>query len=545
LLGCSGEPAGEPTPGSDGSGVLATGDAHFEVSFAAPSGSVGRLVGWNIGRGTYYAPDGSPFHPEWRKSERVDALRRLAEVVSPGGPPPYVRFSGLQIDGSLGADGYHFWNYARPDRTAVPTDNMSVADYSAITAELGGEQTVTVNFGSGTSAEAARYATYLLGTDAAIPEVAARIASGRNEPYGVRAIEIGNEVYGFWNTGNSPSGAYSYANPGAKNGGDTAWLGKPSNTVENFGARALEYVHAVEAVAPGAKFWVPLSQASMDAWGGLDASIAGLEQLLREPAVDAVVIHFYETDDAKTLGFADANAPELMVAGGELFRPRLGELRRKLDALGRTPPVGIAVTEYHVASGLSHATFRLGDTAAVGLALADMMVTLAETGVDHAMQHLALPFEATQDALVETWYSPFRDEGGTLYEMPSYSVTRLFAEHVRARRVDLVAGKVPAGGTLADEPYDAIHAVAFASDDGREGTVFLTQRDLSESLRVTFEVDEDFTTVAAREWAPDAIDQDATTGTIPIADLSVERKGRRVGITAHPHSVVAVRFERE
>jgi alpha-L-arabinofuranosidase len=54
--------------------------------------------------------------------------------------------------------------------------------------------------------------------------VSARIQAGHAEPYDVKVFEIGNEVYGFWNTG-SADGAYSFANPRAVNGGDPAWDG--------------------------------------------------------------------------------------------------------------------------------------------------------------------------------------------------------------------------------------------------------------------------------------------------------------------------------
>src|SRR5262245_21142001 len=64
----------------------------------------GRLVGWNLGRGTLYATAGDAIHPQWRTPERTAAFARLAALRNPDDAPPYVRFSGLQIDGALGQD---------------------------------------------------------------------------------------------------------------------------------------------------------------------------------------------------------------------------------------------------------------------------------------------------------------------------------------------------------------------------------------------------------------------------------------------------------
>jgi hypothetical protein len=58
------------------------------------------------------------------------------------------------------------WDFVQPGRTPRPTDNMAVADYATLSREIGGELSVTLNFGSGTAAEAANYVRYLTGADA-------------------------------------------------------------------------------------------------------------------------------------------------------------------------------------------------------------------------------------------------------------------------------------------------------------------------------------------------------------------------------------------
>ncbi|MCB1155388.1 hypothetical protein KDL45_17140, partial [bacterium] len=127
----------------------------------------GRLIGWNIGRGTYYAASDDPFHGDgsefgdWNTPSREAAMQSFS-LLRPGtGETPYMRFSGLQIDGNLGADGYHFWNFVDPDRVAADTDNMAVFNYMDFIDKSDCLPTVTLNFGSGTAAEAGDYAQYL------------------------------------------------------------------------------------------------------------------------------------------------------------------------------------------------------------------------------------------------------------------------------------------------------------------------------------------------------------------------------------------------
>jgi hypothetical protein len=364
----------------------------------------------------------------------------------------------------------------------------------------------------------------------------------------VRVFEIGNEVYGFWNTGFTSTGAYSFANPNAANGGDPAWHGKPASDAAHFAARALEFVRAVQAVLPDARFRVPLSQATMDSWGGLETSLDALRPLLVEPAVDAVVVHFYKADDAAVLGLPDVNAPEFMLGGSELFRPGFVELRQRLRDLPRSSPLEIAITEYHVADGFSRGKFLLGNTAAVGLGLLDMLVQFAQLDIEHACQHLSLSFGGMEDLLIEPWYNPFLADGrGGILERPSYTVTRLFAEHLLPRRAELTAGRMPRATHGADAygyAYDLVHAAAFVSEDEREAAIVLLQRDALGARTVTFDIDDGFAVRDATIWAPSSFDQDARGGEIALVDAKYRQRGSRVELVVPAHSVVALKLRR-
>lgn len=526
---------------------LAIGDVHFDVPLDEPGAPTGRLVGWNVGRGTLYATDGDTVHPEWRTPERVAAFARLAAIASGTHEPPHVRFSGLQIDGALGSDGYHFWDFADPAREIADDDNMAPYQSMTIVDEIGGTPLVTLNFGSGTADEARRYVDHLVG-DGDSAEVDARAHWGRDAPWLVTTYEIGNEVYGFWNTGYGSDGAYSYANPEAMNGGDPDWYGRPSADPADYAARALAYLDAVAQVQPTARVWVPLSQASMDAWGGLEAALAGLEPLLLHERVEAVVVHHYTVDDVAALGAMDKAAPELALAGTSLLRPGYEDLRERLAALPRATPLQLAITEYHVAGAFTLGGFdALADTPLVGLGVADALLSFADLGVEHAAQHMAIAFgdDATAEALFEPWYNPLRVVEGEVVPRPSYVATELVARHLRRDTVRLDDDKMLFDtyeeGELAFE-YPLVAGVAFVDDTS--ATIVGLHRDLESSHRITFDLDSRWTAVSAEIYAP--ADPLAPIASAPVETeaLELDQSNRRLRLELPPHSLFAVELER-
>jgi len=520
------------------------GDVHFAVPLDAPSHPTGRLVGWNIGRGTLYATADDEVHGEWRTPERVAAFARLAELQSGTGEAAHVRFSGLQIDGALGSDGYHFWAFADPEREIAESDNMAPYQSMTIVEEIGGTPLVTLNFGSGTADEARRYVDHLVGAGPSA-EVDARAHCGRTTPWPVTTYEIGNEVYGFWNTGYRADGPYSYSNPEALHGGDPDWHDRPASDPADYAARALAYLDAVTSVQPAARAWVPLSQASMDAWGGLDSALAALEPLLLDERVTAVVVHHYQVDDLAPFGALDKAAPELALAGSELLRPGYVELRARLAALPRAEPLAVAITEYHVAGAFTLGGFdALADTHLVGLGVADVLISFADLGIDHAAQHMAIAFgdEAAAEALFEPWYNPLRIVAGEVVPRPSYVATALVAEHLREDTVRLEPVAMQHGtyveGTLELE-YPLVTAVAFVDDVS--ATVVGLHRDLADTRRVTFDLPTgDWQVESARIYAPAELTTPIGDELVTTAELAVEQVERRFALDLPPHSLFAV-----
>ncbi|WAS96466.1 hypothetical protein [Nannocystis punicea] len=524
------------------------GDVHASLDFTRPGEPVGDLVGWNLGRGTSYAPENDPLHPEWRTPVKVAAAQALAEARPGHGRAPLMRFSGLQIDGALGNDGYHFYRWVEPGHAPAAGDNMATFEYFALMQDADAAPIVTLNFGSGTAAEAAAYVTHLNGTDADDVNVAARLHWGQDQPYRQTQFELGNETYGPWNTGYSAAGDYSYANPEAKHGGDPKWFDKPSASAADYAARALEYVAAVKAVEPEARFWVPLAQASMDGWGGVEAAVQALAPLLQDPSVAGAVIHHYLIDDARTLGWTEPNDLFFALAGTEAFRPGFVRARAALDAV--RPGLELVVTEYHVAGAFSRGKFERAQQAAVGLGVAGMLLFYAQLGVEAACQHAALEFDnldgPDRDPLLEPWYNPFRKgPNETAAVMASYVATRLVGEHLLERAAPLEFSKqveqdMSFGSGKISVPL--VHAAAFVDPAGETGSLVALHRDLERTHTFTIDLPPGWTATAASQWAPPAADHNTMYFPVAVEPAQTVQEGERVQVTLPPHSLVALRF---
>ncbi|WP_434418195.1 hypothetical protein [Nannocystis pusilla] len=552
LLACNSLPPPQTTFGVLGSSTddapVMLGDAHASLDFTRPGEPVGDLVGWNLGRGTAYAPENDPLHPEWRTPHKVAAAQAFAEARPGHGRAPLMRFSGLQIDGARGEDGYHFYRWVEPGHAPAAGDAMATFEYFALMQDADAAPIVTLNFGSGTAAEAAAYVTHLNGTDADDVNVAARLHWGQDQPYRQTLFELGSEPYAAWNTGYSADGDYAYANPEAKHGGDPKWSGKPSASAADFAARALEYVAAVKAVEPEARFWVPLAQASMDGWGGVEAAVQALAPLFKDPAVVGAVVHHYLVDDAKALGWTDPNDLFFALAGAEVFRPGFARARAALDAV--RPGLELVVSEYHVAGTSSRGQFERGREAVVGLGLAGMLLLYAQLGIEAACQHTALDYETIdspdRDPLLEPWYNPFRKgKNETVTPMASYAATRFVGEHLLERAAPLEFSKqidqdMIVGTDKVTVPL--VHAAAFVDPAGETGSLVALHRDLERSHTFTMDLPPGWTATAASQWAPPAAEHNTLYFPIAPEPAQYVQEGERVQVTLPPHSLVAVRF---
>lgn len=551
VAACGGPPLASSEGGGEGpEPTLPIGDVQLRLDLGRPGAPVGDLIGFNLGRGTYYAPDDDPLHPEWRTPTKVAAVAALGALRPGHGRAPLLRFSGLQIDGALGGDGYHFYRYVEPGHAPAASDNMASFEVFALMHEADAAPIITVNFGSGSADEAAAYLRHLNGVDPGDKDVAARVHWGMSEPYGQELFELGNESYGAWNTGYSDTGKHAYANPDAAGGGDPKWHHRPSRSAADYAARGLEYLGAMRAVTPGARAWVPLAQASMDAWGGVEAAVPELAPLLRHQAVAGAVIHHYLVDDAKPLGWDDPNDLRFILSGAELFRPGFARARAALD--GVRPDLPLVVTEYHVAGAFSRGKFTRGDQAVVGLGIAGMLIFYAQEGVAAACQHLSLEFDRLEgpdrDPLIEPWYNPFRPAPEGVTPMASFTATQLIAAHLLGNAApletlkDLREDLVVAGASIS---VPLVHAAAFVDPAGDAGSLVLLHRGLSGTRALTIELPEAWRAREASQWAPPSPEHDTRAQPVPVTALEWEQLGGRVNLTLQPHSVAAIRFVRE
>lgn len=514
----------------------------LSVDFDQRSHRVGRLIGWNIGAGSRYSPLDGSRHPEWRTEEATESLRRLSEIRPANGDRPVVRFSGLQIDGALGFDGYHFFDFADPQTDPTPTDNVAPFEYMAMIDEIDADPMVMLNFGSGTAEEASDYARHLVGIDEGDPFVAARAFWGREEPWPVALYEIGNEIHEPFNTGYSGSGPFSYANPDADNGGDPPWFGKPASSAQDYADRALEYVDRVLEVQPDARFYIPLTQSTWTAWGGPEQSLPALAPLLERPEVVGVVVHQYIIDDGQAGHGWEKAEDAWLLTSGAFYRTLFRDLRAMLDSLERDEPLEITVTEY-----LGSALDPMGSLYAADLSVADMFLLYADVGVNLAIEHMTLAENPAANPIVRPWHKPFFTKAGTLMNRPAFEITKLLAEHLWHHVVTIVPTELPkAHQALGDSGYDyeLVRSVAFVSDDGESGSVILLNRDLEQERTVEVVVGDGDAVASVRGVAPEDIWIDTLEVAGELKQIAFEQAGERVRLTLPPHSLTAIAIER-
>ena len=518
----------------------------------------GRVIGWNLGQGAYYTSESDPLYHQWRTPERVAAVQALAQIRAANGDRPFMRFSGLQIDGTLGKDGYHFWDYVDPDTLPEEKSDkfMAVFEYMTIMEETDSEPIILLNFGSGTAHEAADYVTYLNGSDPSDPLVAARQFWGQQEPYGVHILEIGNEAYGFWNTGFFTFGSFSYANRRAPHGGDPEWYGESSSDPRHFAGRALEYIEQVDS--PNVRYWVPFNQSSMSFWGGLGSAVEGLRPLLENPAVEAVVVHQYLLDDLLLARLSSEGPPvcrnlQLMMTASAYFERELRDARKILNTIQRERPLGLVITEYGPADGFCGVLgFPYGDTLALGVSLADMMVTYLRLGVEAATQHIQLTFENESDGdsqqLVEPWYNPFRlNDDGTIRRMPQYWVNRIVADHLLDHVVHTdVRGEATAEMDIGgiELHYPLINTVAMADERGEHLALLFVNRSLDCEYPVASTISNHRPKVVEGTlFTSGAALDDASAMDIEPQPLNFTILGSKIYFYLPPHSFAALLIE--
>jgi hypothetical protein len=251
--------------------------------------------------------------------------------------PPLLSAAGvdaLRYPGGSVSDVYHWQdNSVVPGTTFANPDN-GFDNFMKVAGSTGAQPVVTVNYGSGTAAEAAGWVRY----------------ANVTHDYGVKYWEIGNEVYG--------NGAY---------GSSWEFDTHTTKNATTYAANTGQYIDAMKAVDPGIKVGVVLTTpgnwpdglvapGDTQDWNNTVLSALGSK-------IDFVIVHFYPSSgtEAQMLGQPQA---------------QIGAITAKLHSLvaqyAGTRPVQIMTTETN--SGFED------DSAAAGLFAADSYPTWLEQG---------------------------------------------------------------------------------------------------------------------------------------------------------------------
>jgi hypothetical protein len=284
----------------------------------------------------------------------------------------------VRYPGGLRADDDHWEKILENKDWMVDTDEF--LDWCAKT---GTAPMFTVNFGSGTAEEAARWVEY----------------TNIKKKANVKYWEIGNEIYGNWN---------NYYDKYGKDGGDI------------YGKRAREFVVAMKKVDPTIK--VAVVGVLEGEWN---------EKVLKHTAdvADGLIVHHYPQHFGEENDFAILSAPQTL----EGIFARLHESMKKITK----KPLEIWLTEWNsVDFNPGNQTLSLVN----GLFVADYLGMLAKLGAGSA-QYWDIHNDMTPEGGDYGYLSRSFDEviGGN-QPRPSYFAFQMASDGLRGKIVESKSG---------------------------------------------------------------------------------------------------------
>ncbi len=456
--------------------MLPPANATITVDAGTITGVAGDLVGAST-ETLHYTLPGETQHPDWNQQTPNQILDLVRQLNPATGETAFSLRFGSQFDGGRmkgvragGADGYHWQQVFTPGSGAINLDEAA-----GMARKAGGSLTAQINFGSGTAQEAAAEVAYANGTDTSLAEVALRHQHGFTDPYNITRWEIGGELYDSGTTGFSNTGEYSYANPTAKNGGDSVWYNKPSSDPANYAARSVVFARAMRAASPvPIKLFLTIAVPG-SAWGSLRNQISTLISLAGQD-IDGFNIHLYPVGEGPRTGLTELD----ILGASNRSDSWLAEAQADIKSFA---PSGkhyeLIVSEYNIAI---HSIAQL-DNLAGGLATAAMLASFANRGISEA-NHYSLDtgsyglFYYNQDGSLDT-------------PRPSYQALQLFAGHLGSKVIASVAeGSATlhsTGGTLVPGiDFSPLVTTASLSSDGKSLYLIVVNRDPEQSQLVNF-----------------------------------------------------------
>ena len=316
-------------------------------------------------------------------------------------------------------------------------------EFLTLCAELGCQPYLNVNHGTGTPEEAAEWIAY---------------CNRRPEsPAKVKLVGVGNEVFGFWETGHCSG--------------------------EEYGRHFLDYAERIRAVDPEVKL---LATGAPSTYGSFTSD------LLRTagPAMDYVSVHAFHPPIPGMRPLRDDEADYWSVVAGPYAMIRnVDDVIADIDAvLGPDSPVRVAFDEWNLWCAWE-------DCVATNY---DLRAGLMFAGMFHRIHERASRVEIAMIAQLVNMLGLIQTDGDRLFETAGYMVSRLYAEETLPLSIgcevecetfntpvwtdipEQLQAKI--GDDLAGVPY--VDVSVTASDDRSRVAVFLVNRYVDEAVKV-------------------------------------------------------------
>jgi alpha-N-arabinofuranosidase len=338
----------------------------------------------------------------WRK-DFVDRVTTLKPV-------------GIRWPGGIIADWYH-WADGVGARDSRPpeyygqwdaewmTNDIGTHEILDLAEALGLKTTLNVNWGTGSSTEAANWVEYANGASGTTYG-AQRVANGRSLPWNVKNWEIGNETWGWWTPG---------------------WTSSASTFANSY----VVFHDAMVAKDPTLEFFGEGGDGNStdQTWNTTLLTTAA-------PKLDNLSVHFYPPQGLPQ-NYVSADVYNASVGSGATISTRLDGDQSTILANGSNEDVKVAVTEYNAM--YFNEENRRTRTLEAGLSVAGQINLYARRP-----ELIESNFAST---LANFWDGGFIRLGNRgSFVTPGYEVMRLFGSN---------HGDVVAGTTVSSPTYNA------------------------------------------------------------------------------------------
>jgi alpha-N-arabinofuranosidase len=389
------------------------------------------------GSGVLYLDQASLEPASARDQVRVDSEAMIAGLHT-----SFLRWPGGNV-----AQYYH-WKWGVGPRDLRPVwvnkawsdapepNDLGTDEYLAMCARLHIEPSITVNVdgNGGTAAEAANWVDYVNGPVTS-KYGAMRAANGHPAPYGVKQWELGNEIFGGWESGHV--------------------------TAEQYAHEAVDYARAMRAVDPSIRL-IAVGEGTMpgrDAWNAKVLGIAGSE-------INYLAIHDY-TAASRNAKAADPRAQ--MMARAEEFAAGYRHTAKLIAKLAPGRGIRQIVNEWNLFYNASVVQSMDGAVYA-----SRMMNGFERDGATVAANCIS--------DLLDGWIGgEIQASRDRIYGTAQYYAVQMYGTHLGEQRLHTVVQSPEIAPDVA-----SVDAVASQTSDGTKLFVKLSNADRTHTVAVHF-----------------------------------------------------------